>query len=292
MEYIEKLMQEVDKNVRELVDVFRFLLRYKVLFRGTGIEFAGLREYVLGEDDASRIDWKASLRSKRLYVKQYEEERELDVYILLDTSVSMLFGTQEKLKSEYAAVVAGTLAYAAIESGDNVGFGMFSDKVLVSLPPVGDISQYYNILRLTVDPRFYGGGCNINETLSYTVNSIEEKTVLFIISDFIGIGDEWEDSLKMACGKFNTVFGIMIRDIRDSTLPEGVGNMRFSDPFSDKVLVVNVDKIRKDFERFTKKQESRIEKIFIESGAGFVKVYTHEPFVKPIARYLQLTAIY
>lgn len=286
--YIEDLMGEVDANVRELIDVFRFTLKYKVLFRGSGIEFSGLREYVPQQDDATKIDWKASLRSKKLYVKQYEEERELDAYILLDTSSSMLFGTQEKLKSEYASVVVGAIAYAAIESGDNVGFGMFSDRIITSLQPSGDSSQYYKILRLVVDPRFYGSTCNLEGALSYVVNCIEGKTILFIISDFIGIGDNWKDSLKMACGKFTTVIGIMIRDIRDSYLPKGIGKMRFSDPFSDDMLTVNVDKIADKFEKQARQEEAGIENEFRDGGAGFVKVYTAETFVRPLVDYLQL----
>jgi uncharacterized protein (DUF58 family) len=291
MDYIKELTREIDANVQELVDVFRFILRYKVLFRGSGIEFAGLREYVPEQDDASKIDWKASLRTKKLHVKEYEEERELDVYILLDASASMLFGTYEKLKSEYAAVMTGTIAYAAIETGDNVGFGMFSDDIKISLTPTGDLSQYYHILSLMVDPRSYGGYCNLSKALSHVINSIEEKTILFIISDFIGLDEGWEDSLKMVCGKLDKVIGIMVRDPRDTYLPGGIGNVRFSDPFSDKVLMVNVDKVRNKYEVEVKKREVKIEKEFLDSSAGFVKIYTNKPFIKPFIRYLQLIEV-
>jgi len=289
--YIEELMNEIDANVRELVDTFRFLLKYQILFKGTGIEFAGLREYVPEQDDASKIDWKASLRSKKLYVKQFEDERDLDVYIVLDVSNSMLFGTQEKLKSEYSAVVAGTLAYAAVESGDNVGFAMFGDDVRIVLDPLGDISQYYKILRCVVDPRYYGGGCNLADSLSYLINIITERTILFIISDFIGVGRGWEDSLKMMGGKLDKVVGIMIRDVRDSFLPKGIGSMRLSDPFSDKVLTVDLDEVGEEFEKLARKQEEKIEGEFRDSGMGFVKIYTNEPFVKPLVNYLELTEL-
>ena len=286
--YIEALMEEVDANVKELVDVFKFLLKYNVLFRGSGIEFAGLREYVAGEDDATKIDWKASLRSNKLYVKQYEDERNLDIFIMVDTSASMVFGTQSKLKSEYAATVAGSIAYACIESGDNVGFAMFSDSVKISLPPSGDITQYYIILKNLVDPRFYGGPCNFDAAMSHVLNSITDKTALFIISDFIGIGTGWKDSFKAVCGKLDGVFGIMVRDIVDSELPEGVGTMRLSDPFTeDKVMTVNLDRAKKDFDREAALQELNIEREFTNSGAGLVRVHTNEPFTKPLVKYLQ-----
>jgi len=188
MKTVEELMEEVDTHVKRLVEVFAFLLKYQLLFRGTGIEFVGLREYIPGQDDAMRIDWKSSLRTQRLYVKQYEEERDLDIFVLLDTSGSMLFGTQEKLKSEYAAIVAGAITYAAIETGDNVGFAMFNDKIQAFLTPSQDAAQYYHILSLMVNPNYYGGRCNLAESLLFLLNNLGEKTVLFIVSDFIGVG--------------------------------------------------------------------------------------------------------
>lgn len=285
---MQDLMAEIDVNVRKVVDIFRFALVYRVLFKGGGIEFAGLREYVPGEDDASRIDWKASLRSKNLYVKEFEEERNLDVFILLDSSRSMLFGTQGKLKSEYAAVVAGTLAYAGIESGDNVGFSMFSDSPLVSIPPSNDVSVYYRILELMGNPRYWGGGCNLNGALLSMVETVEEKSILFVVSDFIGVGEEWFSALKTAAGKFNRVFGIMVRDVRDSFIPEGVGAMRVEDPFTGRVATVNLDSVRRKYEEEARRQEDRILNEFHNSGAAFIKVYTTDVFVDPLLRYIEM----
>ena len=287
--YVDELMQEVDANIKELSEVFKFLLKYNQLFRGSGVEFAGLRDYIQGEDDATRIDWKSSLRANKLYVKQYEEEKNLDIYILVDSSSSMLFGTQEKLKSEYAAIVAGSIAFAAIDSGDAVGFGMFADKVHASMPPGGDISQYYMILKSLVDPQFYGGPCDFKGALSYVLNSISEKTALFIISDFIGIGEDWKDPLKAVCGKLYGVFGIMIRDVVDSKLPEGVGNMRLSDPFyPDNAMLVNLDHAKREYDHEALIREKKIESEFTNSGAGFIKVYTNQAFATPLVKYLQL----
>ncbi|MFH1788338.1 MAG: DUF58 domain-containing protein [Candidatus Altiarchaeota archaeon] len=285
---INELMTEVDVNVRRLIDTFRFSLRYKIMLHGSGMEFSELREYVPGEDDPKKIDWKASLRSNRTYVKEYEEERNLDVFIMLDTSSSMLFGTQDKLKSEYAAILAGTLAYAGIESGDSVGFCMFNDRVLNYIPPSNDNSTYYNLLRLTVNPSFYGGGCDLTSALIKTLHMLRPRTILFIISDFIGVGDGWGSALKSVSGKLDRVFGIMVRDIRDSVIPPKLGYMKLSDPLTGKSMLVNTDRLRKSFEEKTKEQEAKILDEFHSSGAHFVKIYTHQPFIEPLIRYLDL----
>lgn len=287
-EYIEEFMIKIDAYVRQLVDVFRFALKYRIMFRGSGVEFAGLREYIPEQDDATRIDWKASLRANKLYVKQYEEERDLEVFILVDSSSSMLFGSQDKLKSEYATIVSGSIAYAAIESGDKVGFGMFSDVMRNSFEPECDMTQYYRILRHAVDPAYYGGKCNLGKALDYMLNMLKPRTILFIISDFIGLDRNWEDSLKMMGGKLDRVVGIMSRDIRDSKLPEGVGYMRLGDPFSNKMASVDIDEIREEYNYLTLRQEDNIKDSFHDVGLGFVKAHTTEPFVEPLIKYLTL----
>ena len=285
---IEDLMVEVDVNVKRLADIFRFILKYQIIAQAGGMEFAGLREYVPGMDDATKIDWKASLRAKKLYVKEYEDERDLDIHILLDSSSSMIFGTGEKLKSEYAAVLASTLAYAGIESGDNVGFTMFNDDIVEVIPPSNDSVTYYRVLKSITNPKYYGGGCNLEGALSTLVNTVQEKTLLFIISDFIGVGEEWDKALKMLSGKLTKVFGIMVRDERDSFIPPGIGYMRLSDPFSEKMMTLNLDAVRDEFNRAAAEQEEDYAEKFHESRSIMIKIFSNQQFVDPLVKYLEL----
>jgi uncharacterized protein (DUF58 family) len=285
---LEGLMNEINAEVERLIDAFMFLLKYRILFRGGGVEFAGLKDYVPGEDDATRIDWKSSLKSQKIYVKMFEEERDLDIFVLLDTCSSMLFGTQQKLKSEYAAVAAGVIARAAVETGDNVGFAVYSDEPRHFLEPSNDESQYYHILKVMVMEDVYGGKCNLEKALDFVVNNVRERTVLFIISDFLGLEEGWDDSLKMARGKFNDVYAVMVRDMRDEVLPEGSGNFRLEDPCSGEVMVVNLDKVRKEYERLAKEQCEMVESVCRDSNVGFVKVFTTEPFVKGLVQTMEL----
>ena len=291
MATVDELMDEVDSHVKRLIETFEFLLKYKILFRGTGIEFAGLKEYAPGQDDASKIDWKASLRTQRLYVKQYEEERDLDIVVALDSSASMVFGTQDKLKSEYASIVAGCLAFAGIETGDNVGFVMFNDKLVEFLEQNQDLAQYYHILSLMVNPDNWGNKCNMSKAIEIMTNNLRSKTALFIISDFIDLDEKWSDALKMAAAKFDRVIGIMIRDVRERYWPTGVGYIRFSSPYENRVKTVNVDKKREEFEKEAEKQEKMIERAFLESKAGFVKIYTNQEFVDPLVKYLEISEL-
>jgi len=288
---MKELMYEVDSKVRRLSDVFSFLLTYQILFRGTGLEFAQLKEYVPGEDDATRIDWKASLRTGKVYIKQYEEERELDILVLLDICSSMGFGTQERIKREFAGIMAGAIISAGIEIGDNVGFCMYSDKIKKFLEPSNDETQYYRSLELIVDESLYGGKCDLDKALRFVLNNVRENTILFLISDFIGVGTEWEDSLKMVSGKLNDVMGLMVRDLRDEFLPKGSGNFRFMDPYSNRTVIVDLDKAKEQYEKIAKEQSDHVMHVFRRSNAGFVKVFTHEPFVKALIKELTIRRV-
>jgi len=288
-EYIRKLMREIDAEVEELVDAFRLLLTYQVLITGSGMEFSDLREYVPGYDDATKIDWKASLRSNKLYIKEYEEERDMGVFVLLDTSSSMLFGTQNRMKSEYAAVISGSLVHAALENGDDVGFALFNKDVLDSYPPTNESSRYFRILESAVDPRNYGNECNLKGALDHAINSLDKKTVVFIISDFIGLDEGWDDSLKMAAAKFDKVFGVMVRDIRDSRIEPGVGNIRLADPFSDKIITVDLDQKIEEYNKLAAEQERYIENTFRNSRCMLIKSHTTEPFIQSLVMSMELT---
>ncbi len=287
----KEMMYEIDSKVKRLSDVFSFLLTYQMLFRGTGLEFAKLKEYVPGEDDATRIDWKASLRTGKTYIKLYEEERNLDIIVLLDVSSSMNFGTQNRIKREFAGIIAGAIISAGVGIGDDVGFCMYSDKVKKFLEPSNDETQYYRCLELITDRSFYGGKSNLDKSLRFILNNIKENSILFLISDFIGIGKEWEDSLKMVSNKLNDVMGIMVRDLRDEILPKGSGNFRFRDPYTDRTLIVDMDKAKKKYEKMAKDQSDHIKHVFRGSNAGFIKVFTHEQFVKVLVKELTLRRI-
>lgn len=280
------LIEEVTRNARGFVELMTVLMKYRILFRSSGLEFSGLREYCPGEDDASRIEWKSSLRSQKIYIKLYEEEKDLDIVILFDSSANMLFGTQERTKEEYAAIIAATIAFAANEVGDNVGFAMFNEKIVASLEPSKSSTQYFQIVQALCDKKNYGGKCNMKEALTAMINTLRDRTALFIISDFTNSGDV-DEAIKMCAGKFNKVYGMMVRDPRDEFLPKGLGYISLSDPGTGSVITVNADKIREKFEKEALEQSKSIERMFIGGGAGFIKLFTNEPFSEPTIKYLK-----
>lgn len=283
----DDVIEEVDAEVKRVSEIFRFILKYKRQYQPSGIEFSDLRQY-LPSDDANRIDWKSSARTNDLYVKEYDEEEDTDTFIILDTSTTMTFGTADKLKSEYAAVMASTISYASVDIGIRVGIGMFGEEEEFLTPERGE-SQYQNILRNVTDPKNYGGMFELEYAIDEVIGRLKPNTTVFIISDFIEPGEGWADKLKLANSKFEHVMCVMTRDLRDYKLPES-GNVRFESPSTGSQIVVNSDSVRDKFEEEVKKQEKEIEQKILNAGASFLKIDTRDSFAARFTSYFDSEA--
>ncbi len=278
----KEIVDSVDAEVKRVSDLFRFILKYKEQFQASGIEFSDLREYMV-TDDASRIDWKNSASSQDLYVKEYEEEKDMDTFILLDVSESMMFGTTEKLKSEYSAVLSAALAYASVDAGINVGIGLYAGDDLI-LTPDGGQPQYQKILREVTNGENYGGSLDLEDALDDVIGQIKPNTALFVISDFINLSGDWQTKTKLASTKFRHVLSVMVRDLRDYKLPEA-GNFRFQAPGGGETVVANTSRIHERYNTEAEKQEAKIKQQLRGSGSSFMKVDTRDSFSAKFAEY-------
>ncbi|QGA80122.1 DUF58 domain-containing protein [Candidatus Nanohalobium constans] len=278
----DDVVAEVDSEVKRVADTFRFALKYKEQFQASGIEFSDLRQYNTS-DDASRIDWKNSAKSEDLFVKEYEEEKDMDVFIALDASNSMMFGTTDKMKSEYAAVVAAAIAYASTDAGIDVGFGLFGEDELY-IAPGGGNAQYQRILHEVADFGNYGGDFNLEHALNSIIGQIKENTSVFIISDFIRPKGDWKSKMLVASKKFRHVMNVMVKDLRDYKLPDN-GNMRFGDISTGEQLVVNTSKVKEEYNEEAQKREERIVNKVEGAGASIIKIDTRDQFSAKFAKY-------
>ncbi len=282
----KKLKLDLSKGIKRLqVTTNRlvntgFVGTYKSVFRGRGLEFEGYRQYT-PDDDASIIDWKASVKSKELLVREFVEERNLSIYMMIDVSSSMIYGSTEKLKIEYAAEISATLSYAVLNAGDGVGFALFNDKVIKDAPPVSGYKQHHNIIKTLVNPNYYGGGYNLNEALRFSLSTLKNISVFIIISDFIGLTQGWDRYIRMLSKKFD-VIGIMVRDPRDYTLPDYKGHVVLCDPYSNNKITIKPSAIKEQYKRFVLKQEETIKKVFSTTGADFLSLSTEQSFIKPL----------
>ncbi|MBF0500402.1 MAG: DUF58 domain-containing protein [Candidatus Riflebacteria bacterium] len=223
-----ELMREVRKieiKTRSLVDSV-YAGGYKSVFKGRGIEFAGIREYVRGDEYRS-IDWKVSARTGKLNIREHIEERELQVVVALDLSGSMSFGSGSREKRETAVEFAAAIGMAAGRNNDRVGICMFTNDVERYVAPAKGKTHLLRLIRELLyfvpkerlsDPR---------PALHLLNRSLKNKSVVFLVTDFIGL-PSCERELKITAARHDLI-AVRVRDPREEMLPD-VGLIEIEDP--------------------------------------------------------------
>lgn len=257
---------------------------YHSAFKGSGMEFDQVREYEAG-DDIRLIDWNVTARMDDPYVKQYVEEREITVMLLVDISASGGFGSSQKLKREVAAEFAAVIAYSAIKNKDKIGLIMFSDQVELYIPPRKGKNHVWRVVReiLTHEPQ--NPGTDINVGLNYLNKMIKRKAITFLISDFMA--NDFEKSLRLG-NKRHDLIAVPIVDQRErELLPVGIIEMR--DPESGEMLTVDTlsRKIRKRFKEKRLQFEEQLRTTFRKAGIDELWVQTDQSYILPLVRLFQ-----
>src|SRR5947208_4293249 len=153
-------------------------------FKGRGMDFEELREYMPG-DEVRDIDWNVTYRMGRPFVKRFREERELAMVLAVDISASSAFGSLRRTKREFATEIAGTLAISASRSSDKVALLLFTDKVELYLPPRKGRRHILRLLRemLFFEPKHRG--TNIPAALTFLNHVLHRRSIVFLLTDFL-----------------------------------------------------------------------------------------------------------
>ena len=255
---------------------------YHSAFKGQGMTFSEVREYYPG-DDIRMIDWNVTARNNAPYVKIFEEERELTVYILVDISSSGSFGTIDQLKSEMAAEIAAVLGFSAIKNQDKVGLILFSSEVEKFIAPQKNKSH---ILRLIREVLFYKSqkkGTSIQSALDYLMNVSKRKSVVFLISDFLD--SKYWKSLKLV-NKKQDLIGIRISDPAEKSIPN-IGLFKGYDPESGDEFWIDTssNKERKLLRRSISEKWDDFDNKCKKNKFSLLTVSTSEDYVEPIMNF-------
>ncbi|MBN1645971.1 DUF58 domain-containing protein [Candidatus Woesearchaeota archaeon] len=268
----DSLIKETIINATKLMEYFKLNLIYYQLVSGKGLEFDRIKEYVPGHDPR-RIDWKIFARTNKLYIRAFKEERKFDVIIVLDVSDSMLLGTTNVTKNEYAAVIAGSLAYAATQADDRVAVVMNSENVEVATDPS---NEFFQMLRIVSDKNNYGGDKNWAKLIRNLLANYAQESIIFIVSDFIDTNPE--HFLPELSSHFTKVYGIMLRDPIDQEIPKGVGRMYLQGSSDSKLFLTDLDKVREEYSTLTQRQVEKIKSVFHDYDQLFFMIRTDEDF--------------
>jgi uncharacterized protein (DUF58 family) len=217
---------------------------YRSAFKGSGMEFEEVRPYVPG-DDVRRIDWNVTARTGDAWLKEFREERELTLLVMLDVSGSVQFGsggrdgrTDKRLQM---ARVAGGLAYAALRSGDRVGLLTFSDRIHHFLPPRKSRGHGWQVIGAAFEHIGEDRGTDLAGAFAYVTKVMRRRAVVAVLSDFCATRP-WSAELGALVRRHKT-HALLFHDPRETTLP-GVGLLTLRDAETGEVRVVDAGAVR------------------------------------------------
>lgn len=270
--------KELLKKVREIELKTRGLTKqvfsgeYNSAFKGRGMTFSEVKNYQFG-DDVRSIDWNVTARFNEPFVKIFEEERELSVFMVLDISGSNNFGTKTKSKKELMLEVAAILAFSAIANNDKVGAIFVTDEVEKFIPPKKGRSHALMILRELILFQPKSKATHLNEGLKFFRNVVKKRSICFLISDFYDENDYFE-GLKIANRKHDMV-ALRLYDPAEKELPN-LGLIKMFDAEKKAVKWVNTSskKVREKYTNQFRQCQENLNTKFRKSGVDYASLST------------------
>ena len=269
-------VRRIELRTRGLVSS-RFSGEYHSVFKGQGIEFVEVREYLPG-DDVRTIDWNVSARTGEVFVKKYVEERELSVLLMVDLSGSERFGTRGRFKSEMVAEVAASLAMSAVRNNDRVALLVFTDGIELFVPPRKGRRHALRIVRdlLSFEPK--GTGTDLTLAVEYAVRILRSRSIVFLVSDFQQPLDTALERALTVLSHRHDVVPVALTDAAELDLPDA-GLIQVADPETGALVVFNSsdEGQREAYREAVEMERSAIRRAFRRLGLDAIELSTDAP---------------
>ncbi len=285
---ILKKVRQIEIRTKNVVNDF-FGGDYHSNFKGRGMTFSEVREYVPG-DDVRSIDWNVTARTGKPHIKIFEEERELSVLILIDVSSSGVFGSQKDLKIDLGVEIAAMLSFSAIKNNDKVGLALFSDKVEKYIPPKKGKKHVLRLITDIVNHDFENSNkrTSIKTAIDFANKISKRKSVIFMISDFID--DNFWNELKFLNFKHDVV-GLQIYDSYECKFPNiGLINIHDSETGVNTWIDTTSKKNREKFQKNSNEKLDNFSKKCKNIGFDLLQINTDDDYIKFLMQFFRSRA--
>ncbi|HUE96436.1 MAG TPA: DUF58 domain-containing protein [Longimicrobiaceae bacterium] len=267
-------VRQLEVRTRGLVESL-FSGEYVSIFHGRGLEFSHVRGYEVG-DDVRSIDWKVTARRGSPYVRQFVEERDLLVVLMVDVSASGRFGPGERSAGEVAAEIAAAICFAATRNNDRLALLLVSDAVEAFIPPGSGRNHTVRLLTELLSHRPRRRSTDLAAGFERIVKSVPPRATVFVISDFIQ--DQKAPGFRATLGRaaqMHDVVAIRLASAATADLPD-VGWVEITDPESRQRRVVDSGsrRVRDRFRHGVQRLQAEMAEILTQAGVELVEVAT------------------
>ena len=251
-------------------------------FVGFSVEFASHHEYVPG-DDPRHINWKLYARQHRLYVKEFDGDTNLNLYVLLDVSGSMACASLGRSKLDYAATLAAALAHLAIRQHDAAGVTLFADSVVASLPPRASAHQQQEILGL-IDSAVPRSQTDAGRAIHQAAELCRKRGVVAVISDCFDDLPRIMDGLDHLLFLRHEVVLFQVLDPWERDLPLE-GNVRFRDLETGETLTTLSEGVRDGYRAAVREWLADLDRECVSRGIDRIELTTNDPLDRALVDY-------
>lgn len=257
---------------------------YRSVFKGSGMEFDEVRPYQPG-DEVRSIDWNVTARTGNVHIKRYVEERELNLFLMLDVSASGRFGSRGKSKNEAAAEICALLAFSAIRNNDKVGLILFSDRVELFLPPAKGVRHVLGMIERILESEPAGTGTDIAAALNHFGHIAKKSSVVFLLSDFQD--SDFRDEMQVLACRHDLI-AVPIVDRGELDLP-ACGLLELRDAETGRRVTCDTDSsaVRARFAEQARLRLNDLDELLNGIGVDRIKVFTDDDYVECLVRFFR-----
>lgn len=279
-----KKVRRIEIQTRHAVhDVFAG--QYHSVFKGRGMEFDRVREYVPG-DDIRAIDWNVTARTGVPHIKKFVEERERTVMLLVDISASHAFGSTPQLKRDLAAEIAAVLAFSAMQTGDRVGLILFSDRVEKTIAPRKGTPHILRLIREILHFEPESRATDPVPSLDWLNHTLTRKAITFLISD-LRFPENCERILKITA-RHHDLIAVRIGDKLEQAWPK-VGVIHWRDAETGESVLVDTSNaatrqalLTAELNRLDQQQM-----LLRRAGIDLIELCAGEPYEKALIQFFR-----
>jgi len=280
---ILKKIKKLDIKTKYLVDGI-ITGNYNSIFKGQGIEFSEIREYKAG-DDVRAIDWKVTARFNHPYIKEFIEERDLQVYFVIDLSGSGSFGTNISKKEKSIEIVA-SLMFAALRNNDGIGVFLITENVEKFIPVRKGRKHVLHLLEILSAFMPNSKKTNLKKPLEQVSKTIKRKSIVFVISDFIDKSN-YLKPLKIL-RKRHDVIALRIIDPREKEIPD-IGMIELEDDESDEQILVDTsdEEFRNSYRKLIVENDLQFLTNMMKNKVDTISLLTDQDYSIPIKKFFK-----
>jgi uncharacterized protein (DUF58 family) len=262
---------------------------YRSTFRGTGIEFEEVRPYQPG-DEVRSIDWNVTARTGEPFIKKYVEERQLILQLLVDTSLSMDFGSGPKTKREAAAEVAALLSFVASQEQDMVGLTLFDESPGLHLKPEKGSRHVLRVVREVMAAEAHGKGSSLAAVLEHQLRHLRRRALIFVVSDFHDVDPGWSGVLGRVARRHDVVC-VRVFDPLEEELPSA-GWITLREAETGRAVDVDTRsaRVRRAWAEAAARRRAGVREAALRARAGLIEVDAKKNAADPVVAFFKRRA--